>query len=163
VKEFLMELGFQKYDLALLILCPLGAVVGSYAHAILQLINPHRMPRPGTTRFLSNKDALGRVAWWVFRLTLGAILGLVVALYFIGALQENLTTLAKIVALSILLGFAAPKLWLVQERVVVERATNLLSDLLSQQSSPRRENAGSNPSIGRTASGKREAAADVEN
>jgi len=130
VKEFLLELGFQKYDIALLTLCPLGAVIGSFAHVILQVMNPHRMPRPGATRFASNMDALGRFAWLTLRLILGAILGLVIALYFIGALQENLTTLAKIVALSILLGFAAPKLWLAQERIVVDQSLKLLKDIL---------------------------------
>jgi len=61
---------------------------------------------------------------------LGAILGLVVALYFIGAVHENTTTLAKLAALSILLGFAAPKLWVAQERIIVGQAMKRLNQML---------------------------------
>jgi hypothetical protein len=132
MKEYLLELGFQKYDLALLIFCPLGAVIGSFAHAILQIMNPHRVPKPGTVRILAGVDAVGRFGWLAFRLALGAILGLVVGLYFIGALQENLTTLAKIVALCILLGYAAPKIWLAQEQVVVDEAIKHLKVLAAE-------------------------------
>ena len=128
--DILLNLGLQKYDFALLMLCPFGAVLGSLAHAILQLINPHRMPRPGAVRILSNIDAMGRFQWLMLRFVLGGILGLVVGLYFIGAIQENKTTLAKIVALSMLLGFAAPKLWLAQERVIADRAIGKLNELL---------------------------------
>ncbi|MDD5390484.1 MAG: hypothetical protein PHD37_14155 [Gallionellaceae bacterium] len=131
--DFLIELGLSKYDIALMVLCPLGAMHGSFAHTCLLTINPHRMPRPGNVRILGTIDALGRFQWIILRLTLGAILGIVIALYFIGSLQPNLTTLAKIIALSILLGFAAPKLWLAQERVVTDRALSMLQQMLSQR------------------------------
>jgi hypothetical protein len=133
MQEFLVDLGFKKYDVALLLLCPLGAVIGSFAHAMLLLINPHRIPRPGTTQFNTAQDALGRAAWLTFRLSLGAILGLVVGLYFIGALQENTTTLAKVVALSILLGFAAPKIWVAQEQLITDAAERRLKELLESR------------------------------
>jgi hypothetical protein len=130
IYEFLTDLGLKKYDLALLIFCPAGAVIGSMAHAILQFINPHKMPSSGGTRILSPLDGLGRMAWLFYRLMLGGILGLVVGLYFTGALQENVTTLAKVIALSILLGFAAPKLWVAQERVIVDQSIKRLNELL---------------------------------
>jgi hypothetical protein len=131
--DFLIDLGFQKYDIALLVLCPIGAIIGSYAHAVLLIINPHRVPRPGTTRFNTAPDALGRAAWLSFRLSLGAILGLVVGLYFVGALQENTTTLAKVVALSILLGYTAPRIWIAQEKVVADVAERRLRELLESR------------------------------
>jgi len=130
VHEFLIDLGFKQFDIGLLVLCPIGAILGSYAHTILLTINPTKMPGRGGTRFVSHVDALGRAMWTFNRCMLGAILGLVVALYFIGAVHENITTLAKLVALSILLGFAAPKLWIAQERIVATQAMKHLNQIL---------------------------------
>ena len=139
--EFLVDLGFGKYDVALLILCPLGATLGSFAHAILLISNPQKIPRPGDVRFNSNMEAMVRAIWLAFRLTLGAILGLVVGLYFVGALQENVATLAKIVALSILIGYAAPKLWVAHEKILVEELLKRFKDVLDEQSSKKTSNA----------------------
>lgn len=150
--EFLTELGFKRYDLALLLFCPAGAVLGSFAHAMLASMNPDQPPRDeGRVRFASPRLAAARGSWLVLRLSLGAILGLVIALYFIGALQENLTTLAKIIALSILLGYGAPKIWVAQERLLLDRVRDLVErelsrrNLLSQGGLP--SNTGPNPSV----------------
>jgi hypothetical protein len=135
--EFLTELGFKKYDLALLLFCPAGAVLGSFAHAILTSINPDRPPREEAQfRFASRHLAFARGSWLMFRLALGAILGLVIALYFIGALQENLPTLAKIVALSILLGYGAPKIWVAQEKILLNRVRAMVENELRKVSEP---------------------------
>ncbi|MFC7420229.1 hypothetical protein ACFQNF_10065 [Iodobacter arcticus] len=129
--EFLTELGFKKYDLALLIFCPAGAVIGSLAQSILVTINPNTPPKNPTKTYRAPSHlAEARSAWLTLRLMLGAILGLVIALYFVGALQENLTTLAKIVALSILLGYSAPKIWVTQERVLINRVSELVNQEL---------------------------------
>jgi hypothetical protein len=130
--EFLVDLGLKKYDVALLILCPCAAMLGSFAHVILQMINPQRMPGQGNTQILGHLDAIGRFVWTALRLALGGILGLVIALYFTGALQENISTLAKIVALSVLLGYAAPKLWIAQEKIVVGQSLKHLEALLGR-------------------------------
>ncbi len=133
--EMLTSIGLKGHDLALLILCPAGAALGSYAHAILQMINPHQMPGVGGTVPLSFVDGMGRFAWTIFRISLGGILGLVVALYFIGSIQENISTVSKIVALSILLGYSAPKLWLSQERIILKQSEKFLDTQLDQHSS----------------------------
>lgn len=130
--EFLVDLGLKKYDVALLVLCPCAAMLGSFAHVILQMINPQRMPTQGNTRILGHLDAFGRMVWTMLRLALGAILGLVIALYFIGALQENISTLAKIIALSVLIGYAAPKLWLAQEKLVIGQTLKHLESVLGK-------------------------------
>lgn len=128
--DLLLGAGLKHYDLAMLILCPLAAAIGSFAHTILQTINPHRMPGKGSTQFLTGRDAAGRFAWILLRLTLGAILGLVIALYFVGAIQENIATLAKIVALSILVGYAAPKLWVAQEKILAAQVDRHIDALV---------------------------------
>lgn len=54
-----------------------------------------------------------------FRLPfIGLVLGLVIALYFVGAITENVTSLARILGLCVLLGYQAPHLWLTQERAI---------------------------------------------
>ena len=133
--EFLTELGFKKYDLALLLFCPAGAVLGSFAHAILTSMNLDQPPRDDKrVSIASPRLAAARGSWLLFRLSLGAILGLVIALYFIGSLQENLTTLAKIVALSILLGYGAPKIWVAQERLLLTRVRDFMDREFSKRS-----------------------------
>lgn len=48
----------------------------------------------------------------------GLVLGLVIALYFVGAITESITSLARILGLCVLLGYQAPHLWLTQERAL---------------------------------------------
>ena len=48
----------------------------------------------------------------------GLVLGLVIALYFVGAITEHVTSLARILGLCVLLGYQAPSLWLTQERAL---------------------------------------------
>jgi len=40
--DFLIEIGFNQYDIALLIFCSFGAVIGSIAHAIVSTIDPDK-------------------------------------------------------------------------------------------------------------------------
>jgi len=68
-----------------------------------------------------------RSNWLGLRILLGAILGLIIALYFIGSIQENISTICKISALSILAGYAAPKIWVMQEILLINRLENLIN------------------------------------
>ena len=45
-------------------------------------------------------------------------LGIVISLYFFGAITEDLTSLARVVGLSIVLGYQAPNLWRLQEKAI---------------------------------------------
>ncbi|MCT5663222.1 hypothetical protein LZM12_28745, partial [Pseudomonas aeruginosa] len=76
-----------------------------------------------------------RSAWLFMRLFVGGVLGFVVGLYFIGALQETPAVFAKIWALSFVVGYAAPKIWVVQER-------NLLSRIDSSLEKPEKASTG---------------------
>ncbi|MNG30415.1 hypothetical protein D3C84_1160290 [compost metagenome] len=59
---------------------------------------------------------------------LGAILGLVISLYFLGSIQQNISTVAKIVALSIIAGYAAPKVWAAQQILVEAKIKQVIDD-----------------------------------
>lgn len=129
--EFFRDMGCTNYDIALLVLCPLGAAIGSFAHTIILLINPQKIPRPGQVKILNQPaDILGRFGWLSMRMILGLILGIVIALYFVGAIQHNITTLAKLAAFSILAGYSAPKLWVSQERVIADNVISSLKHML---------------------------------
>lgn len=140
----LLELGLSNYDVALLVTCPIGAVLGSFAQAIVHTIDLKGPPtNESDMTFASPELQELRGAWLGLRLILGAILGLVIGLYFVGAIQETVTTLAKIVALSILAGYAAPKVWVVQDKIVSAKLSRIVHSKLyeSGASDENRENA----------------------
>lgn len=123
----LFGLGFSSYDVALMVVCPIGAVLGSFAQAIVQTIDVKGPPtKESDMTFASPALQVLRGAWLGLRLILGAILGLVIGLYFVGAIQENPATFAKIAALSILAGYAAPKVWVAQDRIVSAKISKIV-------------------------------------
>jgi len=120
--NFLSQLGFSSFDFALIILCPIGSIIGSLAQVIQITIHPYKPPNEEGIQYIASKDLQdARGVWIALRLMLGGILGLVVGLYFVGAIHENAPTLTKIIALSILMGYAAPKIWVTQEKILMEK------------------------------------------
>ena len=83
-------------------------------HGMLTEMNPTRLPLGGRVR--SSIETLVFMKWCAYRLFIGCALGLVVGLYFVGSLNENPTSLARVLALAVFIGYAAPKLWSLQER-----------------------------------------------
>jgi hypothetical protein len=127
----LFGLGFNNYDVALMIACPIGAVLGSFAHAIVQTIDLNGPPRNKSDMSLVSPEIQElRGAWLGLRLILGAILGLVIGLYFVGAIQETPATFAKIAALSVLAGYAAPKVWAAQDKIVSAKINKIVSSVI---------------------------------
>ncbi len=109
-------MGFTDYDVALLIACTIGGFVGSFAQAIAATIHPDGPPnKEGVHWFASTDLQKARGAWMAMRFTLGSILGFVFGLYFVGTLHETAATFAKVWALSFIVGYAAPKIWLAKE------------------------------------------------
>ncbi|WP_262730428.1 hypothetical protein [Alloalcanivorax marinus] len=138
----LIDVGLGKYDIALLILCPLGALIGSFAFAITATISDMPPKKESQAKFASSQLAKARGAWLMLRLMLGAILGLLLGLYFIGAIQETPSTLAKVVALSIIAGYAAPKMWLAQDKVIsaqIERVVKAELSKFDETSTPNKQ------------------------
>lgn len=115
----LENIGLTPHDIALIIGCPIGGVIGSMAQSIVKTIDLDGPPKRENDMRLASKELQELRGLWLFlRLTLGGILGLVLGLYFIGAIQPTPGTVAKIIALSIIAGYAAPKVWEAQERVI---------------------------------------------
>ncbi|MBQ0753128.1 MAG: hypothetical protein KBT87_12910 [Gammaproteobacteria bacterium] len=130
----LFGLGLNSYDVALMVVCPISAVVGSFAQTIVQTIDLKGPPRSELDMtWASPKLQEFRSAWLGLRLILGAILGLVIGLYFVGAIQESPAVLAKIAALSVLAGYAAPKVWAAQDKVVSAKIDKIVSLEIDKQ------------------------------
>lgn len=136
----LFGLGLSSYDMALLVACPIGAVLGSFAQAIVKTIDLKGPPTKESDMTLASPALQElRGAWLGLRLMLGAILGLVIGLYFVGAIQENPATLAKIAALSILAGYAAPKVWAAQDRIVSAKISKIVNAEMASSETPAKD------------------------
>lgn len=94
------ELGFSNFDVLLPIACTIGAIFGSLAQTIIANYNLNSLPRKeGEMKSASPQLQEMRSAWLFLRLFVGGVLGFVVGLYFVGALQETPAVFAKIWAL----------------------------------------------------------------
>ncbi|EHU5198804.1 hypothetical protein NQO50_004255 [Vibrio vulnificus] len=123
------QLGITYFDLALLILCPIGGVMGSFAFAIMDSIDPLNSPKDEANVSLASAQLQEKRGIWLgLRCTLGFILGLVVSLYFLGSILPNIATVAKIVALSIVAGYAAPKIWAAHGIIVEAKIKQLATE-----------------------------------
>ncbi len=133
----LTEIGFSRFDQTMLLLCPLCAVIGSFAHMFMVELNFTQMPESGETTStapLLRELTRGKRGYWVYgRLGVGATVGLMVSLYFAGSLNPSASTAAKVLALSILAGYLAPKLLLTQEKAVIRTLEEKLPQIVSAE------------------------------
>lgn len=122
-------IGFTPFDIYLLMACTAGSVVGSFAQAISATIRSDGPPnREGILRKASPELRQARLAWLTMRCMLGAILGFVFGLYFVGALHQTSAVFAKIWALSFIVGYAAPKIWQAKEMALLARLQESSTD-----------------------------------
>ncbi len=127
-------IGLSEYDIALLLLCPFGALLGSFAFMISATIRTNPPVKENEYSLASKKLMSIRGRWMALRFMLGAIMGLLLGLYFVGAIQETPSTLAKVIALSIIAGYAAPKLWDAQDELITNQIKKVVKEELSQNS-----------------------------
>lgn len=119
--------GFTAFDIALLVACSFGAVMGSIVQAIMATIDHDGPPRtPEDLQIAPPELQVTRGAWISMRVYIGGVLGFVFGLYFIGMLHESPSTFARIWALSFVVGYAAPKIWTLKgERLVKQVKSEL--------------------------------------
>lgn len=131
----ILSIEVSGFDVALLILCPLGAMIGSFAHVIVETIDLKGPPTNESKMRIASKELQElRGMWLGLRMILGAIIGLMIGLYFIGAIKETTSTIAKLMALSILLGYAAPKIWEAQDKIVTAKINKIVNSETFQDS-----------------------------
>ncbi|HAB38023.1 MAG TPA: hypothetical protein DCE52_08525 [Rhodobacteraceae bacterium] len=80
--SFFSDLYLPSFDMALLIFCPIGAILGSFVQAIFVSIRPSQPPTDETRKYVvSKKLQVARGTWLGLRLMLGGILGLALGFY----------------------------------------------------------------------------------
>jgi hypothetical protein len=66
----------------------------------------------------------------ILRVILGLGLGLAISLYFLGAVEPNLNFIARLGLACLLLGYQAPRVWLVQENIIASALEKRMRTLL---------------------------------
>jgi hypothetical protein len=128
--DFLYDIGFSKQDIMLIILCPLSSMIGGLVHFLVLETDFSKMP--GRAFLGQKEDVLGRVKWIIGRLIISSVLGLVIGLYFVGALVEGPTIVARIIAFSIFVGYAAHKVWVSSDKVIAKIIEDKIKETLKK-------------------------------
>lgn len=122
--EMFTGVSFSDNDLFMMFLCPVFSMVGGVANffALYQSHeNAHKQGESG--KLIDFKMASMHADRLRVRVILSVVIGLIVALYFIGSIVSP-NTVAKVFALSIILGFSVPALWLSQEKLILDTTEN---------------------------------------
>ena len=150
------NIGLTMLDMTLLIGCPIFAALGTIVSSVIKaankkiefeeatklpvsmqgkdpadlseeekllLYNEERKIDFSRWQFYSRRRDLFHMAF------IGFVLGLVIALYFVGAITQSVTSLARILALCVLLGYQAPTLWSLQEKALNQAIEKRLKEL----------------------------------
>ena len=132
------------FDIVLVVLCPVFGAIGGFVARHLRLTELLGQVRPMVTYRTTRDDGLDASPAKAYisyphvgpnATLVGGVLGLVVALYFVGAITDDVTSLARVYALSILLGYQAPNLWRIQAQVVSNLVDERLRAILGDNQS----------------------------
>jgi len=108
-------------DVLLPLACAAGGVFGSLLQAMIATIQLDGPPNKiGILKEAPPELVKARGAWLFMRSFIGGVSGFVFGLYFIGTLNDAAGTFARIWALSFAVGYAAPKLWITQEKTLLK-------------------------------------------
>ena len=121
IYQLLAQLGFTQADQLVVVLCPLSAAVGGVVRLAILAIHWSQ-----TKRLLTEDDgpSLHRASGQFARLAIHSLAtmvvalaaGLLVALYFAGAIAPTRDAIGKLIALAMVVGFMAPQFFLAQEQ-----------------------------------------------
>ncbi|EGQ9502824.1 hypothetical protein ACOBWL_003469 [Vibrio cholerae] len=153
--------GVTIIDLLLITLCPLAGLIGTLVSSVMQRKQIAKAVPQGVfieqELVISSDDSFediqkkknelrnsyDRFIFEESRLAtrgntiIGFALGLVVSLYFFGAITQDMTSLARVVGLCILLGYQAPNIWSAQEKVISNIVEKKILEAINNASKPR--------------------------
>lgn len=126
--ELISTLGFSKIDAILLLLCPILGCVGSMVNVLMVDVDFSKAPKykdyanlSATDEKIEKEVIQVRGAWYMSRLFIGGVSGLVLALYFAGSIKPEATAMGRLLALSVVAGYVAPAFWKSQRIAIVEK------------------------------------------
>jgi hypothetical protein len=156
------NVGLSKLDVVLLLGCPFCAALGTTVSAVIRRVSEKPVftplseipPNAFGEKLIDMSEGqrlkfLNQERKDIFELNLlrhgrgelvrlafiGLVLGFVVSLYFVGAITDNITSIARIFALCILLGYQAPQIWALQENIFKEAVEKKLRQMTEVGSS----------------------------
>ncbi len=120
-------------DVALLMLCPVFAALGIMVSSLIK-----EKSQTGNSglfkRFFS--DIFANVA----NVFIGVVVGLVISLFFVGAINNDISSLARVLVLTVLLGYNTPLFWSSRKKITsiptakaVKTSVSLSPDALKQE------------------------------
>lgn len=110
-------LGFSQTDIVMLYLCPVLGIIGGFIHVFTTDIDYSVTPKASNFSKAEIDDELRkqivehRGLWIASRLFIGAATGLLLALYFVGAITSEVTSVGRLLALAMVAGYVAPSFW----------------------------------------------------
>lgn len=119
ITDLLISAKFSPYDLLLIYFCPVAGIIGGFAHAFLVDSDWSKIPPLEFTEKskkeekklrASTHSGNIRVAWVLGRLLLGGVVGLGVMLFFLGSVIGTIPASSKVLLISLIGGFSAPKI-----------------------------------------------------
>ncbi|WEJ71417.1 hypothetical protein [Pseudomonas sp. PSE14] len=109
-------------EMLLPLACTFGGIFGSLTQAAVATITLDGPPNKlGIMQIAPPELQQIRGMWLFLRIFIGGVLGFVFGLYFIGTLNDEAGTFARIWALSFGVGYAAPKIWAAQEKALLKQ------------------------------------------
>lgn len=104
------NIGIGREDLLLILLCPFAAAIGLFVSS--QVKEAYSNAGSEGISEQQGYKKIGPVP--------GLVLGLVIALYFMGEIQKETDGVFKVIGFCILAGYQAPKLWVKQEKITTD-------------------------------------------
>ena len=110
------SLGFTSQDIAMLSLSILCGIFGAVARAFM--LESKLSEYDADTKSFLESFNYRDFQWLMGHIVVGSVTGLLVALLFIGAINEDRGAFARVLAIALLMGYSAPTFWSTQEKTI---------------------------------------------
>lgn len=124
--------GFSELDKLLIFWCPVAAAFGGCLRFFSQARNYDRLFPTGEDgelkqpKWIGVSQGLAAMEWLFGHVVLSAGAGLLLGLYFVGMIGNEANAIARLLGISILLGYIAPQLWSSQEKAILSKVEKII-------------------------------------
>ncbi|MCC9660498.1 hypothetical protein LPA49_07940 [Pseudoalteromonas sp. MB41] len=130
--------GFTDVDKLLTFWCPIAAAFGEWLRFLSKARNYEHFisfDESGKAKeptWASFGQLMSAVEWLLGHLILSAGAGLILSLYFVGMIDSEANAIARLLGVSIILGYIAPQLWLSQEKTILNKVEKIIASELNK-------------------------------